>query len=135
MGGGGGAGRIFRDAAGVMFAAPTGGLSLGLGPDTQRASPFNLVKPTLDNVTGVTAAKQARDSMNASLAYSQANAAEMQKQMLSAPKTMTPDNFLAMKNKELMNLRLGISSTIRGGGASSPTVSTPVLAAGGPGKS
>lgn len=43
-------------------------------------------------------------------------AAREQTQLLERPKSISPDNFLASKAAQLANLRMGIASTITGGG-------------------
>jgi len=61
-------------------------------------------------------------------------AGELQTQLLQQPKQVSPDNFLATKAKELANLRLGLASTITGGGAGGAVLSSPSLTGNGPGK-
>lgn len=55
-------------------------------------------------------------------------AAALQAQLLNQPKQISPDNFLAMKNKMLTSMRLGLASTMTAGaGTPSPVLSTPAL--------
>lgn len=141
MGGGGGGGLLgsLGNAIGVMLAPVTGGVSLGLGPQTQPANPSKYIpgasQVSAGNITGANAARNAENSLNTSLQNQQAQAAALQQQLLTQPKNITPDNFLSMKNQQLGNLKLGLASTISGiGGVPSPVLSRPSLAAGGPGK-
>ncbi len=61
-------------------------------------------------------------------------AAGLQAQLLQQPKQISPDNFLATKNRMLNNMRLGLASTITSGaGTPSPVLSAPALT-GAPGK-
>ena len=64
-----------------------------------------------------------------------AQAAQLQNTLLTQPKNVTPDNFLATKSAQLANLRLGLASTITGaGGAPSPVLGAPSLTGNYPGK-
>jgi hypothetical protein len=60
---------------------------------------------------------------------------DMQNTLLSQPKNITPDNFLSQKTAQLANLRLGIASTMTGGGgAPAPVLGSPSLQGSYPGK-
>lgn len=76
-------------------------------------------------------------SSNAATAASQqqAQAAGLQQTLLTQPKTISPDNFLATKASQLANLRLGLASTVTGaGGAPGAVLGSTSLTGSGPGK-
>lgn len=83
-----------------------------------------------------TPAQTARDSAEVLANEQMADANKMRTQLLQTPKNIAPDNFLADKNRQLANLRLGLASTVTGaGGAPSAVLSSASLASAGYGKS
>lgn len=76
------------------------------------------------------------DPLPGILAQQQAQATQLQNQLLQQPKNISPDNFLATKASQLARLRLGMASTITGaGGAPSAVLTSPSLNAASAGKS
>ncbi len=62
-------------------------------------------------------------------------AASLQQTLLTQPKNITPDNFLATKSAQLANLRLGLASTITGAsGTPGAVLGSTSLSGNGPGK-
>lgn len=110
-------------AAGVALAVPAIMAIVGGGT----AATLNQAKQQqkgLENAMETQKAQQLRMSEQA------------QKDLLQKPKQVSPDNFLAIKSRNLANLRLGLASTMTGGGGlPSPVLSAPSLIPGGGGKS
>lgn len=66
----------------------------------------------------------------------QRQAAAAEQRLREQPRRISPDNFLAMKNKMLLNMRLGLMSSLPGAaGAAAPALSAPSLSGSTPGKS
>lgn len=77
------------------------------------------------------APRDAATQMSQAQAEQSRQAAAMQQKLLTQPKQIAPDDFLATRNKLLQNMRLGLASTISGAsGAPSPVLSAPSLSAG-----
>lgn len=84
---------------------------------------------------GADAATRATQTQQAATNSANANANNLAEQQLLQPKTITPDNFLADKMKQIQNLRLGLASTISSsGGAPAGALSAPSLSGSSPGK-
>jgi hypothetical protein len=83
-----------------------------------------------------TPAKTLADNMGLQQREQADQAAKLEQQEKERPQTISPDDFLAKKAKQVANLRLGLASTITGVGASpSPILSAPALTgSGGSGK-
>lgn len=80
-------------------------------------------------------ASNAQTAQNQALTDQQTQAASLQKTLLTQPKNITPDNFLANKAAQLAGLRLGIAGTVTGaGGAPGPILGSTSLTGNYPGK-
>ncbi len=79
-------------------------------------------------------ASNALTAQNDASTRQQAQAAQLQQTLLTQPKNISPDNFLASKTAQLAGLKLGLASTITGGGNTSGVLSYPSLSGTGPGK-
>ncbi len=120
-------------ALSAALAVPTMGLSEvmgnragGLFASLGKNSPF----------TDIGGAHYAAGQQSAAMAAQQAQAAQLNQTLLTQPKTISPDNFLAQKSAQLANLRLGLASTIKGaGGAPPPVLGSNSLMGSYPGKS
>lgn len=132
MGGATGTGAGIGAALGVALAPFTGGTSLALGAGTlgllgagAGAAGGKVFGKTFNDIGG---ADNAASNMKTANAEQAAKAAGLQQQLLEQPKQISPDNFLAQKNRLLANMRLGLASTITGsGGSPSPVLSAPAL--------
>ena len=79
-------------------------------------------------------ANNAASNANTAASQQASQSASLQQQLLQQPQNVSPDNFLATKNRMLTNMRLGLASTITSGaGTPSPVLSAPALT-GAPGK-
>ncbi len=114
-----------NDAVGIAGAPFTNGAALALlGRDVPVQNSFN----------DIGGAKNAASNAKTAAAEQAAQTASLNQQLLEQPKQISPDNFLATKNRLLNNMRLGLASTITSGaGTPSPVLSAPALT-GAPGK-
>lgn len=135
-------GRDIANFLSIGAAIPTLGASLHAGPDTRQIGNYtpggqalSSASAPLNSLTGVTAARQAQSALLSSQQAQNTQSSLAQQQLLETPKNISPDNFLALKNQQLANLKLGLASTITGGGGTpSAVLSRPSLQAGGQGK-
>lgn len=88
-----------------------------------------IAKGGLNDIGG---AANAASNMKTASQEQAAQAAGLQQTLLEQPKQISPDNFLANKNRMLNNMRLGLASTITSGaGTPSPVLSAPALSGNG----
>lgn len=131
---GGGAGAGLGLLAGMIATGLTGGAAapLMLGAIGVGASAGAATGGAID-------AKKAADrntsETSAAIEDQRKQSDQLKSTLLQTPKQVSPDNYLAMKSKELNRLRLGLASTITGASNSpAPTLSSPTLTASGTGK-
>lgn len=106
---------------GTLIGALAGGVYGAVGGGALGAA----VPRTFTDVGGQ---KYAAGEAKTAAADQASQAASLEQKILEQPKQISPDNFLANKNRMLKNMRLGLASTItNGAGTPSPVLSAPSL--------
>ena len=142
----GGAGGVFGDSKlgnffadivdpqkGINFAADRAGVSRSNG--LVAAGNFGSLDRWSRDIGGAAnAASNAKTKETLATNAQAAQAADIKNTLLTQPKNITPDNFLANKASQLAGLRLGLAGTISSGGAPGATLGSTSLTGNYPGK-
>ena len=108
--------------------------SVALAPFTMGTS--LLAIPAKSAYQQTLASRNQRAAQATDVQRQQEESQRRQMQLLQQPKQVAPQDFLAMREKQLRTMKIGLASTISGaGGAPAPTLSAPSLTPTGQGKS